>query len=185
MADYTGFAVGLIVVLLGAAVWIYNRLVRDLNQVNNAWADIDVQLVRRHDLIPRLVTAVRAYADYERATIEAVTALRSRSAESGHLPEKAALEDAMAAGVHRLIAVAESYPQLKADQNFRQLAEGLTEVENHLQYARRFYNGSVRVLNTRVESFPHLLVARLFGFSQAEFFEADAASRRSVGVALE
>ena len=171
--------------LLASTVWIYNRLIRDRNQVKNAWSDIDVQLARRHDLVPQLVTAVKAYADYEQATLTAVTELRRRAESAEHLPEKAALEDAMETGLHRLIAVQESYPDLKADANFRQLQSGLKEVEDHLQYARRFYNGSVRILNTRIESFPHLLIAGPLGFRPAEFFEADDAARANVKVRLE
>lgn len=171
-----GFAAG--------GIWIYNRLVRDRNQVRNAWSDIDVQLVRRHDLVPQLVAAVKAYADYEQATMTAVTELRTRAEAAERLAEKAAYEDAMETGLHRLIAVQESYPDLKADANFRQLQTSLKEVEDHLQYARRFYNGSVRILNTRIESFPHLLVARPLGFQPAEFFEADDAARANVEVRL-
>jgi LemA protein len=170
--------------LAGLAVWIYNVLVRDRNQVRNAWSDIDVQLARRHDLVPQLVAAVKGYADYEQATMIAVTELRARSETSGRLPERAALEDAMEAGLHRLLAVQEAYPDLKADENFRSLQAGLTEVEDHLQYARRFYNGSVRIFNTRIETFPHLLLARPLGFRQAEFFEADEAARANVTVSL-
>ena len=166
----------------GAAIWIYNRLVADRNQVRNAWSDIDVQLARRHDLVPRLVAAVKGYADYEQATMVAVTELRTRSEQAQRLADKAALEDAMEDGLHRLIAVQESYPDLKADENFRALQESLTEVEDHLQYARRFYNGSVRLLNTRIESFPHLLLSRPLGFRQAEFFEADDQARAGVAV---
>ena len=166
----------------GAAIWIYNRLVADRNQVRNAWSDIDVQLARRHDLVPRLVAAVKGYADSEQATMVAVTELRTRSEQAQRLADKAALEDAMEDGLHRLIAVQESYPDLKADENFRALQESLTEVEDHLQYARRFYNGSVRLLNTRIESFPHLLLSRPLGFRQAEFFEADDQARAGVAV---
>ena len=174
----------ILALIAAAAVWIYNRLVRDRNQVRNAWSDIDVQLVRRHDLVPQLVTAVKAYADYERATLTAVTELRTRAEAAERLPDKAALEDAMEAGIHRLIAVQESYPDLKADANFRQLQSSLREVEDYLQYARRFYNGSVRILNTRIESFPHLLIAGPLGFRPAEFFEADDAARANVTVEL-
>jgi LemA protein len=151
---------GILIVLLAGGIWIFNRLVKDRNQVRNAWSDIDVQLRRRHDLVPQLVNAVKAYADYEKATLTAVTELRTRSEAASHLPEKAALEDAMESGLHRLVAVAEDYPDLKADENFLQLQESLLEVEDHLQYARRFYNGAVRIFNTRIESFPHLLLAR-------------------------
>lgn len=170
--------------LAGAAVWIYNRLVKDRNQVRNAWSDIDVQLARRHDLVPQLVAAVKGYADYEQATMVAVTELRTRSESADRLADKAALEDLMETGLHRLIAVQEDYPDLKADENFRALQVSLTEVEDHLQYARRFYNGSVRILNTRIESVPHLLLARPLGFEVAEFFEADDQARANVEVDL-
>ena len=114
----------------------------------------------------------------------AVTELRTRSEQAQRLADKAALEDVMEAGLHRLLAVQESYPDLKADENFRALQGSLTEVEDHLQYARRFYNGSVRILNTRIESFPHLLLARPLGFQRAEFFEADDQARANVEVKL-
>ncbi len=169
-------AVGAFLAAIG--VWIYNRLVKDRNQVRNAWSDIDVQLKRRHDLVPQLVTVVKTYADYEKATMTAVTELRARSDAASHLPEKAALEDEMQVGLNRLIVVAEDYPDLKADENFRQLQTELTDVEDHLQYARRFYNGAVRILNTRIDSFPHVLVARRLGFQPAEFFAVDSAEER-------
>ncbi len=165
-----------LVVLVALALWgvaIFNRLVKDRNQVKAAWSDIDVQLTRRHDLVPRLVDAVKGYAAYERATLAAVTELRTRSEAVGGLREKARLEDELQAGIERLIAVAESYPELKADRNFLALQEQLVEVENHLQYARRFYNGAVRIYNTRIETFPHMFVARPFGFRPREFFAAD------------
>jgi len=170
--------------VVGAAVWIYNRLVADRNQVKNAWSDIDVQLARRYDLVPQLVSAVKGYADYEQATMVAVTELRARSESSERLADRAALEDAMEVGLHRLIAVQEDYPDLKADENFRALQTSLTEVEDHLQYARRFYNGSVRIFNTRIESFPHLLLAGPLGFKPGEFFEADDQARANVEVKL-
>jgi LemA protein len=175
---------GILIVLLAGGIWIFNRLVKDRNQVRNAWSDIDVQLRRRHDLVPQLVNAVKAYADYEKATLTAVTVLRTRSEAASHLPEKAALEDAMESGLHRLVAVAEDYPDLKADENFLQLQESLLEVEDHLQYARRFYNGAVRIFNTRIESFPHLLLARPLKFVAAEFFEAGADERVAPAVEL-
>jgi LemA protein len=157
-------------VLAGWAVWAYNRLVRDRNRVRAAWSDIDVQLLRRHDLVPRLVEAVRAYADYERATITAVTELRARSLAAQRLADKAQAEDEIEAGVHRLIALAEDYPDLEADENFLELQRDLTEIEDHLQYARRYYNGAVRIYNTRIETVPDLVVARTFGFQASEFF---------------
>lgn len=166
------------VVLITTVIVLYNRLVRDRNQVSAAWADIDVQLKRRHDLVPQLVTVVKAYADFEQATLIAVTELRSRSETASHLSEKAAVEDALETGVHKLVVLAEDYPDLKADENFRKLQEELTEVEDHLQYSRRFYNGAVRMFNTRVESFPHLLIARPLGFQPAEFFAVDDQQER-------
>lgn len=168
--------------LIALAVWaivIFNRLVRERNRVAASWSDIDVQLTRRHDLIPRLVEAVKAYSDYEKATLLAVTELRGRSEGARKLADKAALEDQIEAGLHRLIALAESYPDLKASENFLELQNDLTEVEDHLQYARRFYNGAVRIYNTRLETFPDMLIARPFGFHQAEFFEAEGAEVRA------
>ncbi|NGX14963.1 LemA family protein [Wenzhouxiangella sp. XN24] len=166
----------LTILVAGLFFWgvlIFNRLVRDRNQVRAAWSDIDVQLTRRHDLVPQLVDAVRAYADYERATLTAVTELRARAERAAHLPDKARLEDEMAAGLQRLLALAEAYPELKADGNFLQLQRDLVEVEDHLQYARRFYNGAVRIYNTRIETVPDLLVARPLSFRPAEFFAVD------------
>jgi LemA protein len=171
----------LITIFIGlvAAIWIYNRLVKDRNQVRSAWSDIDVQLTRRHDLVPRLVTAVKAYADYEKATLEAVTELRSRAEAASRLPDKAALEDEMEAGLHRLVLLAEDYPDLKADENFRELQQELVDVEDHLQHARRFYNGAVRIFNTRIKTFPHLVIAAPFGFGEAEFFEVTGSEVRT------
>lgn len=162
---------GLIVLF---AVVIFNRLVRDRNHVKAGWSDIEVQLQRRHDLIPNLVDAVRAYADYERATMQAVTELRSQSDEVRAPAAKARIEQQLRSGLDRLLAVAEDYPDLKANRNFLDLQRDLTDTENKLQYARRFYNGAVRAFNTRVESFPDLLVARTMKFEPAEFFDADA-----------
>lgn len=161
-----------------AGVWIYNRLVHDRNQVRAAWSDIDVQLKRRHELVPRLVSCVKAYADFEKTTLLAVTELRQQSIATPGLPQKAAIEEAMQAGLHRLIVVAEDYPDLKADENFRQLQSELTDTEDQIQYARRFYNGAVRLFNTRVQSFPDLLVARPLGFEPAEYFEIGDDSAR-------
>lgn len=169
----------IIVIAVAAVIWIYNLLVKDRNQVLAAWSDIDVQLKRRHDLVPQLVTTVKAYANFEKATMTAVTQLRTRSEAAAHLPEKAALETEMASAINRLIVIAEDYPDLKADHNFRQLHSELTEIEDHIQYSRRFYNGAVRIFNTRIQSFPHFLVARPFGFEVAEFFEVNDADERT------
>jgi LemA protein len=164
--------------IVAACIWIYNQLVKDRNQVSAAWSDIDVQLKRRHELVPRLVSCVKAYADYEKATLTAVTELRKQSIETSRLPQKAAIEDAMQAGLHQLVVLAEDYPDLKADGNFRQLQSELTDTEDQIQYARRFYNGAVRIFNTRIQSFPHLLIARPLGFIAAEFFEIEGEGAR-------
>ncbi|WP_339857198.1 LemA family protein [Pseudohongiella acticola] len=171
--------------LVVPGIWIYNRLVADRNQVQAAWSDIDVQLMRRHQLVPQLVETVKAYAAYEKATLAAVTELRSRSEAANHLPDKAAIEEQLVSALTRIAVVAEDYPDLKADHNFRQLQTELTSIEDHIQYARRFYNGAVRILNTRIQSFPHLLLARPLQFRPAEFFAAnEAQAREPVNVEL-
>lgn len=164
---------GLLLLLLAGSIVLYNRLVRDKNRVLAAWSDIAVQLKRRHDLIPKLVDAVQQYAAYEQATLTSVTELRSRSEDAVSTAIKGELETALAAGIQRLLAVAEAYPQLQADQNFLALQRDISAVEDHIQYARRYYNGAVRHLNTRIESFPDLLLARLFRFRPAEYFALD------------
>ncbi|HDZ07823.1 LemA family protein [Pseudohongiella sp.] len=177
--------IALLVALGAPGIWIYNRLVADRNQVQAAWSDIDVQLMRRHELVPMLVDTVKAYAAYEKATLAAVTELRARSESASHLPEKAAVEAQLEAALHQIVVVAEDYPDLKADQNFRQLQSELTVIEDHIQFARRFYNGAVRILNTRIQSFPHLLIARPLQFRAAEFFAVnDAQERETVPVEL-
>ena len=167
----------LVAVLLVLFVWgvmLFNRLVQRKNQVSQAWSDIDVQLKRRHDLIPKLVDAVTAYTHYERSTLDLITRLRTE-VELIELPShKAELERELSAQVGRLIAVAEDYPDLKAGKQYLELLQQLTEVENHIQYARRYYNGSVRDLNVRIDSFPDTIVAGMFGFRHAEFFELES-----------
>lgn len=159
------------IVLVTVVAVLYNRLVRERNRVDGAWSDIDVQLQRRHDLVPRLVTAVDQYADYERATVEAVTALRAEAMNTDSVAKIGEAEEGLRAGITRLIALAESYPDLKANENFLQLQQELVETEDYLQFARRYYNGAVRVLNTRIETVPDTFVARLFGFDQREYFQ--------------
>jgi LemA protein len=168
-----GIFLVLAVLLLVLVIVLFNRLVKDRNRVQAAWSDIDVQLTRRHDLVPRLVEAVKGYAGHERATLEAVTELRRQATTTQRLADKAGLEDQLEQGVQKLLMLAEAYPDLKANQNFIELQNGLIEVEDHLQYARRFYNGAVRILNTRIETVPDIFIARLFNYKAAEFFEAD------------
>jgi LemA protein len=178
-------AIAALLVMVVWAIQIYNGLVGYRNQVDAAWSDIDVQLQRRHDLVPRLVEAVKVYAGYEKSTLEAVTALRARSVETTHVADRAKIEQKIETGMHRLIALAEDYPDLKASENFLTLQDELTEVENELQYSRRFYNGSVRLLNTRIASFPDILVARACDFAQAEFFDAGQEAESPVRVDLD
>ena len=164
----------LLVVLAGALVVLYNRLIRSRNRVDTAWSDVDVQLQRRHDLIPRLVSSVDAYAKYERATLEAVAELRSEAMRVTDLDARGRAEDELSTGVQKLIALAESYPDLKANENFLKLQNELVETENYLQFARRYYNGSVRDYNTMTETVPSNLVAGLFSFEPREFFQKRA-----------
>jgi LemA protein len=170
----------LMLVVLAVLVWavvVFNRLVRLRNLVRAGWADIDVQLLRRHDLVPMLVEAVRGYASHEKATLDSVTALRGQAMQTQSPAQLAGIEQALEQGVGRLLLLREAYPELKASGNFLQLQRDLVEVEDHLQYARRFYNGAVRALNDAVQKFPDLLVARGFGFREAEFFEAGEGNR--------
>jgi LemA protein len=164
--------------------WTFNRLIRLRNRTRAGWSDIDVQLQRRHDLIPKLAEAVEGYASYEQATLSSITELRRLSDDASHLADKAAAEDRLAAVGRQLIAVAEDYPDLKANRNFLSLQEELTHTEDLLQYARRFYNGAVREFNTQRESFPDLIVARLFGFQAREFFSAEAGAGDAIRVKL-
>ena len=157
--------------LLVAAVVLYNRLVRSRNRVSTAWSDIDVQLQRRHDLIPQLVKAVDAYAKYEKATLEAVTELRAEAMRVVDVNARGEAEQALSEGVSRLLALAENYPDLKANENFLKLQAELVQTEDYLQFARRYYNGSVRDYNTLTETVPSNLVAGLFRFEPREFFQ--------------
>lgn len=168
-----------------ALVWgmtIYNRLVRLRNQVRTAWADIDVQLVRRHDLVPQLVSAVQGYAAHERTTLDAVTALRAQAAGATDAAALGELEQALGDGLQRLLVLQEAYPELAASALFARLQADLVDVEAQLQYARRFYNGAVRDLNDAVQKVPDVVVARLTGIRAAGFFQADADSRAAVPV---
>jgi LemA protein len=169
----------ILLLIVAVVVWlvvIYNRLVRDRNRVATAWSDIDVQLKRRYDLIPKLVTTVEAYARHERTTLATLTELRSRTRLIDEIGAKGPIEQQIGSGLRQLIALAEAYPDLKADGNFLQLQRELTDIENQIQYARRYYNGAVRNLNTRIESFPDLLIAKAFRFTPQPFFELGEAT---------
>jgi LemA protein len=161
------FAAALVV----TAIILYNRLIRGRNRVDTAWSDIDVQLQRRHDLIPNLVAAVDQYADYERATLAAITELRTEAKQTTDVEKRGEVEEKLGAGMQKLIALAESYPDLKANENFLSLQAELAETENYLQFARRYYNGSVRDYNTMTEVVPSNIVASLFDFASRQFFQ--------------
>ncbi len=168
-----------------AVIWLFNRLVRMRNQVRVAWSDVDVQLERRHDLVPALVNVVKGYAGHERELLERLVRER-RQAQARQSPaSRSAPEQALGDDLVRLIAVGEAYPDLKASANFRQLADELVAVEDALQHARRFYNGSVRQYNTAIERFPALLLTPALGFRAAEFFAAEEGARANVHVHLD
>ena len=168
-----------IVPLAVVATWAavtFNRLVRLRNQVKEAWAGIDVQLQRRYELVPNLVATVTGYTHHEASVLERVT--RLRTGPELPLDQRASEETALSGSLQRLFALAEDYPDLHASKGFAQLHDSLVEIEDHLQYARRYYNGSVRDNNIQVESFPAMLIARLFGFHPAQFFEIELAVQR-------
>ena len=178
----------LVIVLAVAALWavsIYNGLVRRRNLVAEAWAGIEAQLKRRADLIPNLVETVKGYAAHERGTFDALARLRAGEQGQGDVAARAETETAISAGIARVFAVAEAYPELKASANFQSLQKELADVEDQIQLARRYYNGSVRDYNVMIAQFPSNLVASLGSFTPAQYFEIDnAADRDAPNVAL-
>ena len=165
--------IALVIGLLGYGILSYNRLVSLNNQGLAAWSDIDVQLKRRHELIPKLVDSVKQYLAYEQSALTAVTELRVQSERMLDPAERGRLESSLGQGMQRLIAVAENYPELQASRNFLALQQDISEVEDDIQHARRFYNGTIRLLNTRIDSFPDLIIARLFGFQHGRYFQLE------------
>ena len=162
-----------IVVLIGLVFWLgYNGLVKRRVQVDNAWSQIDVQLKRRHDLIPNLVETVKGYAAHERGTFEAVTNARANAINAQSPPEQAQAENVLSGALKSLFAVAEAYPDLKANQNFLNLQEELTSAEDRIAYARQYYNDSVGSYNTQIQKFPTNLLAGMFHFDRREFYDA-------------
>ena len=157
--------------VLAPAVWLYNRLVADRNLVRQGFADIDVQLKRRADLVPPLVEAVRAYAAHEKALLTSVAEVRAAAVAAPKVAERFTHERVLGERLEKLLLLQESYPALKADANFRDLSQKLVEIEDNLQYARRFYNGAVQQYQTRIESFPDVIMAKAFGFRPMPFFE--------------
>ena len=180
----TWMAIAVVIALVVAAIVIFNRLIRARNMVREAWSGIDVQLRRRSDLIPNLVETVKAYAGHERGVFDEVTARRAASVAAQGVAQTASSESALQGALGRLLAVAEAYPQLKADQNFLKLQTELAEIEDQLQMARRYYNGTVRDFNIAIQTFPDVLIAHVVGMHEEHFFETDAASRVAPTVSL-
>lgn len=175
----------IVAALLIWAVVAFNLLVRDRNRVSQGWSDVDVQLQRRHELIPRLTEVVKGYAGYEKALLSSIAELRTRGASETHPAARGAVEKDLGAGVRQLIALVEGYPDLKASQNFLDLQRQLADTENQIQFSRRYYNGAVNLYNNRIQTFPNVIVARLFGFKEAEFFDLDDPAKADApGVAL-
>jgi LemA protein len=170
------FIILLIVLLWG--IFGYNRFIKGRNIISEAWSGIDVQLKRRHDLIPNLVNSVKGYTSYEKEVFEKITDLRTKTIEASSVTEKSRSESRLSGGLKNLFAVAENYPDLKASGNFLDLQKQLSETEDQIQFARRYYNGAVRDYNIRVESFPSLITAVLFNFKKEEFFEITLTSER-------
>jgi len=177
-----GVLAGFVLILL-LLIWTYNRLVGLRNRVKNAWSDVDVQLKRRHDLVPNLVETVRGYAGHERQTLEAVTSARAQAMTAGaSIAARAVAEMALTGAVGNLFALSERYPTLRAAGNFTLLQEQLTSTENCIAFARQYYNESVMQYNTAIATFPRNLVAGALGFSAATMFAAEAGDRTNVAV---
>ena len=174
----------IVLVVLGLfVVWIYNSLVRAKVRVDEAWSDISVQLKRRYDLIPNLVNTVKGYASHEKTVFENVTEARANALSAQTVPEAAKADNQFQAALKSLFAVAEAYPQLRASENFQQLSSEITDTEDKIQAARRFYNGAARDLNTKIQVFPTNIFAGMLGFKQRDFFEVDAGEQAAVNQA--
>jgi LemA protein len=169
----------IVALLVGGLIVLYNRFVTLRNRVDNAWAQIEVQLKRRWDLIPNLVETVKGYAEHERGTFEAVTEARANAQRAQGPAETAAAEGILGAALGRLFAVAEAYPELQADENFRQLQDELAGTENRIAVSRQVYNDTVLTFNNAIQTFPGVILAGPFGFAKREFFETDETQREA------
>jgi LemA protein len=170
--------IGIVVLLLAALVFLYNRLVSLRNRVENAWAQVDVQLKRRYDLIPNLVETVKGYAAHERETFEAVTAARTRAQQAQGPAEQGAAEGILGQALGRLFAVAEQYPELQADENFRQLQTEIAETGNRIAVSRQVYNDTVLTFNNAIQTVPGVFLAGPFGFGTRDFFDVEDDAQR-------
>ena len=175
---------GVVALLVVGVVLLYNRLVTLRNRVENAWAQVDVQLRRRYDLIPNLVETVKGYAAHERETFEAVTQARTRAQSAQGPAEQSAAEGILGQALGRLLAVAEAYPELQADENFRQLQDELAQTENRIAVSRQVYNDTVLTYNNAIHTVPGLLIAGPFGFARKDFFELEGEAREAPRVAF-
>lgn len=175
---------GLVAALIGWLIGVYNSLIRLRNRTDEAWSDIDVQLKRRYNLIPNLIETVKGYATHERELFEKVTKARTAAMGAQDPADKAQAENALSGTLKSLFAVAENYPDLKANQNFLELQRELSDTENKIQAARRFYNGNVRDFNIKIQKFPNTLVAGTLGFKKRDFFEVEEEAREPVKVSF-
>lgn len=168
----------IVVILVIAVILIYNSLVSKRQNVKNAWSQIDVQLQRRFDLIPNLVETVKGYMTHEKDVLEKVTSLRSSWAEANTVAEKSALDNELSSALKTILAVSENYPDLKANQSFADLQEELRTTENKISFSRQFYNDTVTIYNTKLETFPSNVIASMFGFKEESLFEAESDEAR-------
>ena len=175
-------AAGIILFLVIVFVAIYNRLVNLRNRIDNAWSQIDVQLKRRYDLIPNLVNTVKGYATHEKKTFENVTNARAQAVSAGSVGEQAQAENMLTSTLRSLFAVAENYPDLKANENFMMLQEELSGTESKIAFSRQFYNDTVMTYNTTIQTIPNNMIAGGFGFVKRDYFEIDEGSREVVNV---
>lgn len=181
----TYIILGLIALLVIIVIYIYNSLVTARVRTEESWSDITVQLKRRYDLIPNLINTVKGYAKHEREVLDQVTTARANAMKSQTVGETAKSDNMFQEALKSLFAVAESYPDLKANENFKHMQEELVDTEDKIQAARRFYNGAVRDLNTKIQTFPTSIIAGIFNFKQREFFDVDAAESQAVSTPVE
>ena len=172
----------IVVAVIGFVISIYNGLVKSKMKVENAWSQIDVQLQRRFDLIPNFVETVKGYMSHEKETLEKITELRTSWANASSVNDKIEIDNQISSALKTIMAVSENYPDLKANQNFMQLSQELTNTENKISFSRQFYNDTVTIYNTKLQAFPSNIIAGMFNFTRSELFKTDEASRQNVKV---
>ena len=176
--------IGLVVIILLYVLITYNGLVKSNNLVKEAFSTMDVYLKKRWDLIPNLVEVVKGYAKHEKETIENITSLRTNAYESMSIDKKININEQLTQGLSRIMAISENYPDLKASQNFIELSRDLTKIEDEIANSRKYYNGTVRIFNNKIQMFPSNIIANMFGFHSANMFEANADEKNNVKVDL-